>query len=586
MLFSLPSEHKVLIRDDVNASWLSFSRPRHIYCLQNREDITTTLARIEKHVREENLWAAGWLSYEAASEFDSALITHAPTDFPVMWFGLFEHCETVCVESMLTKKHVDIFKQTVWSLNSDLDKYAEKIGQIKDEIRNGNTYQVNYTIRQFADLDISANDAFLGFASNARYGAFIDSGRFAVCCASPELFFEIEGDTISSRPMKGTAPRGRFTEEDQRIKRQLYDSEKDRAENLMIVDMIRNDIGRIAVTGSVKVPKLFEVEKYPTVWQMTSTVTAKLDASLTEIFQALFPCASITGAPKANTMRIINRLEPSARNIYTGTIGFIRPDMSMQFNVAIRTVLIDKHYNQAEYGVGGGIVWDSTAQSEYQECLTKSRVLSGKGTYTHQLLETLLWTPEQGFFLLEYHLNRLQQSAEYFEFNADSSQIIAKLEQAVEAQTGAKKVRLLIAKQGHIQVQVVDLAQPTSSQPYRLKLAEQPIDSRDVYLFHKTTQRHVYESFSQLYPDYDDVLLINEKGEVTESCIANLVVEIDGLNYTPPVESGLLNGTYRQYLIDNKQLIEKTIDKKMLKAASQISLINSVRKSWPVVIEY
>ena len=582
----MPADHKVLIHDAVNSSWLSFSQPRHIYCLQNPQDITATLACIEKHVQEEGLWAAGWLSYEAAGVFDSALITHQPTDFPVMWFGLFEHCEPVCVESMLSEKHLDVFKQTVWSLNSDIDKYAEKIDQIKEEIRNGNTYQVNYTIRQFADLDISADDAFLGFASNARYGAFVDSGRFAVCSASPELFFEIDGDTISSRPMKGTAPRGRYYEEDEKIRQKLYDSEKDRAENLMIVDMIRNDIGRIAVTGSVRVPKLFEIEKYPTVWQMTSTVTAKLEASLTEVFQALFPCASITGAPKANTMRIINRLEPSARNIYTGTIGFIRPDMSMQFNVAIRTVLIDKQYNQAEYGVGGGIVWDSTATSEYQECLTKSQVLSGKGTYTHQLLETLLWTPEQGFFLLDYHLNRLLQSAEYFDFAADRSLIAAELENAVADQSGAKKIRLLVAKNGHTQIQLFDFEQTASSQLYRLKIAEQPIDSRDIYLFHKTTQRSVYQSFSQLYADYDDVLLINENNEVTESCIANVVVEIDGINYTPPVACGLLNGTYRQFLIDEKQLVEKVIDKNMLKTASQISLINSVRKSWPVTIEF
>ena len=582
----MPANHNVLIHDAVNACWLSFSQSRYIYCLQHPDEITATLERIEKHIQQEQLWAAGWLSYEASSVFDSALITYPPTDFPVLWFGLFEQCECVNVESMLSAKHVDVFQQTVWSLNSNLTKYAAKIDAIKNEIRNGNTYQVNYTIRQFADLDISADDAFLGFASNARYGAFIDTGRFAICSASPELFFDIEDDTISSRPMKGTAPRGRFLEEDEKIKQALYESEKDRAENLMIVDMIRNDIGRIAVTGSVKVPKLFEIEKYPTVWQMTSTVTAKLDASLAQIFQALFPCASITGAPKANTMQIINQLEPSARNIYTGTIGFIRPDMSMQFNVAIRTVLIDKQYNQAEYGVGGGIVWDSTAAAEYQECLTKSQVLSGKGTYTHQLLETLLWTSEQGFFLLDYHLNRLVKSAEYFDFEIDRNQIVTELEKAVNAQKGVKKVRMLMFKDGRIQVQLSSIDVNVLKQSYQVKLAEQPIDSRDIYLFHKTTQRNIYRSFTDRYPEFDDVLLINEKGELTESCIANLVVEIDGIKYTPPVTCGLLNGTYRQYLIENKELYEKVIDKNTLARAEKVSLINSVRKSWPISIVY
>lgn len=582
----MPVDHKVLIHDANLSRWLSFSRPRYIFSVGKPGDIVSTLEKIQNLLENGHLWAAGWLSYEAAPAFDPALVTHPPTDFPVLWFGLFEQCECVSVESMLSAEHVNIFQQTVWSLNSDLDSYAVKIGQIKNEIRNGNSYQVNFTIRQFADLDISAEDAFLGFASNARYGAFIDSGRFAVCCASPELFFDVEGTTIVSRPMKGTAPRGRFPEEDNRLKKALFASEKNRAENLMIVDMIRNDIGRIAVTGSVTVPRLFDIEKYPTVWQMTSTVQAKIDASLVDIFRALFPCASITGAPKANTMQIINRLEPSARNIYTGTIGFIRPDMSMQFNVAIRTVLIDKQYNQAEYGVGGGIVWDSTAPSEYQECLTKSTILSGTGTYTHQLLETLLWTPGSGYFLLDYHLKRLQSSAEYFDFPVDLKAVVSALEQAVDLQREQKKVRLLAFKDGQIQVQLYDFNVNAPEQAYRVKLAEQPVDERDIYLFHKTTQRSVYRSFSERYPEFDDVLLVNEQGEVTESCIANLMVRIDGVNYTPPVSCGLLNGTYRQYLIDKCELKERIIDKNTLLTAEKICLINSVRKSWTVSVEF
>lgn len=581
----MPPEHKVLIRDAAESTWLGFSRPRHIFCAQKLEDIIPILDEIEQLVSRECLWAAGWLGYEAASIFDAALVTHDATDFPLLWFGLFECCQPIPVESMPQAAHVNVFQQTVWSLNTGPENYSEKINRIKAEIRNGNTYQVNYTIRQFADLDISAQDAFLGFATNASYGAFIDSGRFAVCCASPELFFDFDGSTIRSRPMKGTAPRGRFTEEDEKLRLALYESEKNRAENLMIVDMIRNDLGRIAVTGSVSVPNLFQIEKYPTVWQMTSTVTARTDAGLRRIFAALFPCASITGAPKANTMRIINRLEPDARNIYTGTIGFIRPNGSMQFNVAIRTVLIDKQYRQAEYGVGGGIVWDSTPESEYEECLTKSRVLSGKGTYTHQLLETLLWTPQQGYFLLDYHLNRLQQSAAYFDYEIDMEFIVRSLQKAVKQLKGQKKIRMLVSKDGQTQVQAQDIKQLDARRPFRVKLAHQPVDSRDIYLFHKTTQRQVYDSYLKLYSDYDDVLLTNERGELTESCIANLVVEINGLSYTPPLDCGLLNGTYRQYLIDTNQLIEKVIDKEMLMNADRVSLINSVRKSWPILVE-
>ena len=579
-------QHKVLIHDAVQQQWLSFSQPKHVYCVEKLDDVLPTLALVEQQIQQNKLWAAGWVSYEASSAFDSALLTHAASDFPLLWFGLFDKCEPVDLEQLVTANHVGVFQQTVWNLNSNLADYSTKINRIKTEIKNGNTYQVNYTIRQYADLDISPEDAFLGFAANAKYGAFIDSGRFALCSASPELFFEINDDVISSRPMKGTAPRGRFFEEDHQLRDELHASEKNRAENLMIVDMIRNDIGRIAQSGSVNVPKLFEIEKYPTVWQMTSTVNAKTQASFVEIFQALFPCASITGAPKANTMKIINQLEPSARNIYTGTIGFIRPDISMQFNVAIRTVLIDKQYNQAEYGVGGGIVWDSSAESEYDECLTKSKVLSGKGTYTHQLLETLLWTPDDGFFLLDYHLSRLQQSAEYFDYFVDMETIKKALVESIKTKQHQQRVRLLLDKNGVSQIESVCFDSSASHGKFRVKLADQPVDSSDIYLYHKTTQRSTYKYFSDRHANFNDVLLINKKGELTESCIANFVIELSGGRYTPPVDCGLLNGTYRQYLIDTGEISEKIITTTELEQADSCFLINSVRKMWPIEIEF
>ncbi len=576
---------KILIRDDSCQQWLSFNQPRQIFSITRLEDVLTTLKQIESLVHEQQLWAAGWISYEASPAFDRALVTHPAGEFPLLWFGLFEACESINLEALIKSEHVDVFRQTVWSLNSNLPDYTRKINRIKNEIKDGNTYQVNYTIRQYADLDISAEDAFLGFAANAKYGAFIDTGRFALCSASPELFFEISDGQISSRPMKGTAPRGRFLREDYQLRDELQVSEKNRAENLMIVDMIRNDIGRIADAGSVSVPKLFEIEKYPTVWQMTSTVTAKLDVPLADVFKALFPCASITGAPKANTMKIIHQLEPSSRNIYTGTIGFIRPDMSMQFNVAIRTALIDKLYNQAEYGVGGGIVWDSSAESEYEECLTKSKVLSGQGTFTHQLLETLLWTPQHGFFLFDYHLLRLQQSVEYFDFELDMDVIKKHLDDSVITKHQAQRVRLLVSRTGAAEIQLNDFDTASSSRNFRVKLASEPIDSNEIYLYHKTTQRSVYDYFLHRYSDFDDVLLFNQHGEITECCIANLVIDLNGKQYTPPVTCGLLNGTYRQYLLDKGVLTERVITRADLEKADACYLINSVRKMWSVDIE-
>ena len=276
-------------------------------------------------------------------------------------------------------------------------------------------------------------DFFLNLAQTQnKYAAYIDTGRYVICSASPELFFKLDGNKIYSHPMKGTAKRGRTTLEDKEQAEWLHNSLKNRAENVMIVDMIRNDLGRIAEIGSVQVPELFTIEKYPTLFQMTSTVQAKTNASLDEIFSALFPCASITGAPKVSTMNIIAELETTPRKIYTGSIGYISPNRKAQFNVAIRTALIDRENKTAEYGVGGGIVWDSTSADEYSEALLKARVLTERPR-TFDLIETLLWTPEDGYFLREKHIARMQDSAEYFGFPFSREEFEHQLDQLAEA---------------------------------------------------------------------------------------------------------------------------------------------------------
>jgi len=579
------SKPGIIIRDHAGEQWLSFSRPRQIFCVTSIDEVVDSLGQLEQSIIEQGLWAAGWVSYEASAAFDSALETHIPGKFPVLWFALYEHCEVIDLESVASIETTKSLKSVDWTLGIDPKQYHKNISQIKHELNEGNSYQVNYTFRQTAKFPLSAYQAFLAFAASARYGAFIDTDRFSVCSASPELFFEKHGQQIRCRPMKGTARRGRTFEEDQELRDELASSEKNRAENLMIVDMIRNDIGKIARPGSVTVSDAFAIEKYPTVWQMTSTVSADCRASLVDIFSALFPCASITGAPKASTMKIIRQLENKPRNIYTGTIGFIRPDLSMQFNVAIRTLLLNKATNQAEYGVGGGIVWDSEAESEFQECLLKSKILSGSRGDTHELLETLLWTPEEGFFLLEHHLARLQRSAAYFDYQLDLQQVRNALREAVAARSDPQRLRLLVNKQGEIQVTTADHVAGNQTRPNRVVLAHEPVDENDVFLYHKTTERSCYQSFSDRYPDYDDVLLYNHRGEITESLIANLVIEIDGKKFTPPVESGLLAGTYRQHLLESQQVTEKVISRQDLVHADQIYLTNSVRKIWSVHLE-
>jgi para-aminobenzoate synthetase/4-amino-4-deoxychorismate lyase len=402
--------------------------------------------------------------------------------------------------------------------------------------------------------------------------------------------------------MKGTMPRALTAEADRAAAEALKNSAKDRAENIMIVDMIRNDIGRIAEAGSVETISRFDVEKYPTVWQLTSTVQGKVGTSLRDVrgrlgqpslpnlFKALFPCASITGAPKAKTMEIIRSLEKSPRGVYTGAIGFIAPDGRAQFNVAIRTAVIQN--GKVEYGIGGGIVWDSNPEDEYREALSKAAILTRKMP-KFQLLETMLWEDGE-IFLLERHLKRLAGSAEYFDFSASggSAEGGKWLNDIRDGLCGLKfdepmRVRLLLNKDGTFEVGRDVLSAPRTagdSRPYLLALAKEPVDSGDVFLYHKTTNRSVYGEAKATFPDADDVLLFNERGEVTESCIANIVVELDGRKVTPPVSCGLLSGTFRDELLAKGEIEEGLILLDDLPRADAIWLVNSVRKWRKVVL--
>jgi para-aminobenzoate synthetase/4-amino-4-deoxychorismate lyase len=379
--------------------------------------------------------------------------------------------------------------------------------------------------------------------------------------------------------MKGTVKRGRTLQEDNALAAWLKASVKNRAENVMIVDMIRNDLGRLAETGSVQVPELFTTERYATLWQMTSGVTAKTRVSFADLVSTLFPCASITGAPKVSTMNIIAALETTPRRLYTGAIGYLAPGRKAQFSVAIRTMLVEQNSGQAEYGVGGGIVWDSTSKDEYAEAFLKARVLTMRQP-TFSLLETLRWNPGQGFWLLEEHLRRMEASASYFGLPFNRQKTVTYLQDAGSGLPPAPhRMRLLMDRQGSLSHQVFTLNETNADDrpPIRLKIARQPINSGEVFLYHKTTLREIYETARRDQPDCDDVLLYNERGELTEATIANLVIELDGELLTPPVESGLLAGTFRTQLLDQRKIREKIITRADLARCSQIFLINSVR---------
>lgn len=571
----------LVIHDAESDQWLKFETPVQVVIATTVEQVVEKLRLVETVAHKEGLYAAGYVGYQASAAFDSRLVTRVGGELPLMWFGLYETAPVV--DLPLDKATSAPFS---WQPRYHKGDYLKAIDAIKDYISQGDTYQVNYTypLECTVNADVDAWTFFLSLqhAQQGKYGAFVDLGRFAICSASPELFFSRKEDLITTRPMKGTAPRSDDPIEDLRLRDELAESEKNRAENLMIVDMLRNDLSRIADAGSVHVDRLFQVEAYPTLWQMTTQVQARSRCSIVELFTALFPCSSITGAPKVRTMEIIAELESSPRQIYTGSIGFITPDGRAQFNVAIRTALIDRHQRCAEYPVGGGIIWDSDAEQEYRETQTKAKVLAVKGDQP-QLLETLLWEPKTGYRLLEQHLQRLELSAQRFGYPVE----IHSLRQRLISEAAARplqrwRVRCLLDATGQLMFDFIP--QPYLGQlcAVQLVLARRPIASEDEFFSHKTDDRQRFERMVEsAQHEYgaavDDVVMFNQRGEITETTIANIVIYHDGQWLTPPLHCGLLAGTFRQTLVAHGVITEQVITVDQLRAAEQIYLINSVR---------
>lgn len=574
-------EDSVVLFDHHQQQWLRFRRPRRIFTTSRLDEVAGTLRAIEDVVAGGRLHAAGFVAYEAAPAFDPALVVHPPGAFPLLWFGIYPPPEPIAFPPQPLAGPAAI----AWQPSVTKTQYQQAFAAIKAAIASGETYQVNYSFRLQAPLVADPWELMVAMvhAQGYGYGAFVQTDRWAICSASPELFFTLDQGLLTSKPMKGTLPRGLTQAADLANGRWLTHSEKNRAENLMIVDMVRNDLGRIAEDGSVRAPCLFGLERYPTLWQLTSSVQCRTRAGLERIFTALFPPASITGAPKVRTMELIARLETTPRRIYTGTVGFLAPGGRAQFNVAIRTVLVDKAAGTAEYGLGGGIVWDSEQGDELAECYTKARILT-RPAPVFSLLETLRWTPADGYSLLEQHLARLADSADYFARAIDRAAIRAQLRQlAATLPPVPHRVRLTLPPGQGPGLE----AQPLVAlpQPYRIGLARHPIDSRDPFLYHKTTHRRVYDQALAAAPGWDDVLLWNERGELTESCLANIVVEREGRLLTPPVHSGLLAGTYRGLLLSRGEISEQVLRLADLDRCDRIFLINSVRGRWEVRIE-
>jgi len=482
-------------------------------------------------------------------------------------------------------------------------EYARRIAAIHEWIRAGDVYQLNFTAPMRFEVPGSAAALYsrLRARQPVDFGAFLHwQPNCRILSFSPELFFRIDDDgatrRIVTRPMKGTAPRGRTTREDREIAKWLHNDAKNRSENVMIVDLVRNDLGRVAQTGSVRVEELFSVERYPTLWQMTSTVSAELrpGVGFHDIFRALFPCGSITGAPKVRAMQLIAELEDSPRGVYTGAIGFFSPWQTV-FNVAIRTLELDGAWGTM--GVGSGVVIDSDPAQEFRECLLKAEFLTGLGACAATpvarsvrivsqpdkffLIETMLW--DGSYPLIELHLDRLEDSAGYFGFACDRAAVKAALMGFAKgfADRAPRRVRLLVDRDGS--PKITDEVLPRLAAEQRIgcvRIAEQRTDPADRMLYHKTTHRPIYaRAFEQAARDgFDDALFLNLRGELTEGAISNVFIEKDGRWFTPPVECGLLPGVYRRHLLETRSEIEeRVLFLEDLRHADAIYLANAVR---------
>ncbi|MCW3055755.1 MAG: para-aminobenzoate synthase, subunit [Chthonomonadales bacterium] len=558
---------------------LVLTQPVRIVTAHGREEVLPALQAVQTAVNDQGLYAAGFVSYEAAPAFDAAMQVLPASPLPLVWFGLF-----TAPAPPLPHPPLAPFTLGPWEANLSEAQFTQDIAQIRAAIGEGEFYQVNHTLRLRAPFtgDDFAWYRRLQAAQQAGYSAYLDLGRYRILSVSPELFFQRTGDRIVTRPMKGTMPRGRWEAEDAQHAKALIASEKERAENLMIVDLLRNDLGRIAETGSVQVEKLFAVERYPTVLQMTSTVAATLtpETTLPDLFTALFPCGSVTGAPKIRAMHRIAALESAPRQVYCGAIGYLVPNGPTVFNVAIRTVLLDTETGIAEYGVGSGITWDSTPQGEYAENRLKAQVLEQTWP-PFDLLETLRL--EQGVYaLLSRHIDRLCASARYFDIPVSASALQTALAaHALTLGLGPWRIRLLVHSRGEIRIETFPL-NTLPSDGLRAALTASPISRKDRFLFHKTTHRSVYTTRRAEHPDLDETLLWNEEGELTEFTTGNLVVEQDGDRWTPPLDCGLLPGTLRAELLATGAISERVLHPSDLTSTTALWLINSVRGWVPI----
>ena len=567
---------------------LLFTEPIEIISAWTPEEVPDAMARLEAGTAAGH-HAAGFFAYELGYVFEPKIRNLLPEgrNVPLLWFGLYkaprEMTEPEVDHWLATHTRSGSYQFTSVTCAWDQAEYEKRFSAVQDKIRAGDIYQLNLTFKARFRLEGSPLTFYRDMRQRQRvaYAGIVDTGEVTVLSASPELFIEKRGSVVSTRPMKGTAPRAGTPEADAEARRVLSTDIKQRAENLMIVDLMRNDLGRIAEMGSVSVTDLFTVETYRTLHQMTSGVraTLKKGVGLSDLVRAIFPPGSVIGAPKIRAMELIRDYETEPRGVYCGAIGTISPDGAALFNVVIRTPVIFRD-GRGEMGIGSGVVYDSVGAKEYAECLLKMKFLTDPPK-PFELIETLLHNADEGFWLLEGHLKRLEASAAYFGYAYDEQKVRAALDGAIAVRSGERlRVRLLLAEDGQVSVTVAQQPAQAPDAVMRFVISDTRLDSTNAFLFHKTTRRELYDREWQHYADTvkaDEVLYLNERGELAEGSRTNVFIERDGKLLTPPLSSGLLPGVLRSELLRTGKASEAVLRLEDLARADAVYVGNSVR---------
>lgn len=563
---------KVIKRNAEGTGWLLFQEPDEVVEVATYDALAEGLDTIEARAAAGRT-CLGYVRYEAASPDARAPATTHETP-PLLAFGVFLQGRDYVFDLSENDGFLSESRSTTF------EDYAAQFTQVKSALAAGDAYQINLTHELSGKFWGEPLAIFhkLFKEQPTKHAMYLEHQGLIMISMSPETFLTRRGDRLQMVPMKGTRTRGVTPTQDESLKLDLKTSVKDQAENLMIVDMVRNDLGRISTPGSVSTEALFDVSAYPTVWQMTSTVTSNTQAPLSEIFTATFPCASITGAPKTAAMNLIKTLEQRDRGIYTGAIGQIGPGRHIDLGVAIRTLEMSSQSQNWRYGVGSGVVWDSEVANEWAETLDKAKLL--RAAQDFQLIETCRYTPGEGIERLPLHLERLSRSAATLEFELDIDALEAEL---LRIQTDhPSRIRITLSRQGAFSITRASM--PTTKEVIRLALAKAPLDANTIFTRHKTTHRQCYESAEPVVSGADDILLFNERGELMETRIFNIFLVIDGTCWTPALSSGCLPGVYREQLLRAGAAQERTLTLEDLDAASQIFVTNSLRGQLPAIL--